>query len=177
MNKRNLLVILLVASLGVNLLLIGGIGWRMADRRESAQSLVPPNTGWILRDLSEARRAELEPAAREGFESARPARIEMFRAQRRVNELIGDEAFDRDALEDALAQLRERSMDYQTLSHEQAVNILERLTPVERRAATEFVRRGGSPRAGRDGPRGRNLRPRDPEPEPEPEPDLAPRRR
>ncbi len=171
MNKRNLLIILLIASLGLNLLLVGGIGWRMADRRESAQSLVPPNTGWILRDISEGRRAELEPAAREGFESVRPARIEMFRAQRRVNELIGDEAFDRDALEDAFAQLRELSMDYQTLSHEQTVNILERLTPAERRAVTEFVRRGGPPRAGRDGPRGRNLPPRDPEP------DLAPRRR
>lgn len=164
MNKRNLLVILLVASLGVNLLLIGGIGWRMADRRDYAQALVPPNTGWILRDLSEERRTELGDAAREGFESVRPARAEMFRAQRRVNQLIDDEEFNREALAEAFAQLRRTSMDYQTLSHEQTIEILEQLTPEERQAATEFVRRGGPPRAGRDGPRGRNLRPRNSEP-------------
>lgn len=170
MNKRNLLVFLLLASLALNLLLIGGIGWRMANAREYVQSLVPPTTGWILRDLSEERRAELQSAAREGFESVRPARREMFRAQQRVNELIGNESFDREALEEAFAKLRELSMDYQSLSHEQTVEILERLTPAERQAATEFVRRGGPPRAGRDGPRGRNLPPRSPEP------DLAPRR-
>lgn len=171
MSKRNLLVTLLIASLALNLLLVGGIGWRMANAREFVQSLVPPTTGWILRDLSEERRAELQPTAREGFESVRPARNEMFRAQRRVNELIGNENFDRDALAEAFAQLRELSLDYQELSHEQTVDLLERLTPEERQATTEFVRRGGPPRAGRDGPRGRNLPPRSSEP------DSPPRRR
>lgn len=170
MNKRNLFVILLIASLALNLLLIGGIGWRMANAREFVQSLVPPTTGWIVRDLAEERRNVLQPMVREGFESVRPARIEMFRAQRRVNELIGDENFDREALVEAFAQLRELSMDYQTLSHEQTVEILEHLTPAERQAATEFVRRGGPPRAGREGPRGRNLPPR------RDEPDTAPQR-
>lgn len=165
MNKRNLLLILLLASLALNLLLIGGIGWRMANARKYVQALVPPSTGWILRDLSEERRAELQPAAREGFESVRPARIEMFRAQRRVNELIGNEPFDQEALEDAFAQLRELSMDYQALSHERTIELLELLTPEERQAATEFVRRGGRDRAGRDGPRGRDLPPGNPEPD------------
>ncbi len=170
MNKRNLLVVLLLASAALNLLLIGGIGWRMAGAREFAQSLVPPTTGWIVRDLSEERRAELQPMARASFESIRPARIEMFRAQRRVNELIGNESFDREALEQAFARLRELSMDYQALAHEQAATMLERLTPAERQAATEFVRRGGPSRAGRDGPRGRDLPPR------AAESDSAPRR-
>lgn len=165
MNKRNLLLILLLASLALNLLLIGGIGWRMANARDYVQPLVPPSTGWILRDLSEGRRAELQPAAREGFESVRPARIEMLRAQRLVNELIGGDSFDQEALEDAFAQLRELSMDYQALSHERTTELLELLTPEERQAATEFVRRGGRDRAGRDGPRGRDLPPRNSEPD------------
>ena len=169
MNKRNLLIILLIASVAVNLLLIGGIGWRIASARQFVQLLIPPNTSWIVQDLAEDRRAELEPIMRESFEPVSPARTELFRAQRRVNELIGNESFDREALEDALAQLRERNMDYQALSHEQTLEILGRLTLEERRAVTEFVRRGGSPRADRDGPRGRDL-PRRP-----PEPDLSPR--
>lgn len=164
MNKRKLLIFLLLASLAVNLLLIGGMGWRMANARQFMQSMIPPTTGWILRDLSEERRAELESSARESYQSVRSARAEMFRAQRRVNELIASEEFDREALESALTQLREVSMDYQALSHEQTLNLLEHLTPEERQAATEFVRRGGPPRAGRDGPRGRNLPPRRDEP-------------
>ncbi len=157
MNKRGLLMIALLASLALNLFWLGGMGWRMVNGRDYAQSLLPPSTGWILRDLPESRRAELEPVAREGIASARPARREMFRAQRQVNELIGDENFDPEALAEALARLRELSMAYQTLSHEQMVEILARLSPEERLAAREFVRRGGPPRAGRDGPRGRDL--------------------
>lgn len=84
----------------------------------------------------------------------------MFRAQRCVNELIGNENLDRDALAEAFAHLRELSLDCQELSHERTVDLLERLTPEERRTIIEFVRRGDPPRAGREGHRGRNLRPR-----------------
>lgn len=158
MNKRNL-VFLLLASVAINLLLIGGIAWRSANVRQFVP-LIPPSTGWIIRDLDEARRAELAPMTRESFESVRTARAEMFLAQRRVNELISAQSYGRDAVEDAFAELRELSMDYQALSHERTVRILQQLTPEERQAAVEFVRRGG-PRAGRDGPRGRDLRSRE----------------
>ncbi len=168
MNKRNLLAIALLASLALNLLLLGGIGWRMADRRDYTQSLLPPNTGWLLRDLSAERRAELEPAARERYQAVWPARREMRRAQRRVRQLISAEAFDREALAAEFARLRELNAAYQALSHGQMLETLERLTPEERLAATEFVRRGGPPRADHDGPRGRDLPPRPPEAEPEP---------
>ena len=169
MNRRNLLIGLLLASLALNLLLVGGIGWRMANAREFVQSLLPPTTGWIVRDLPELRRDELRPIVRESYDTVRPARSRMFRAQRQVNELIGSDDFDREALTRAFTQLRQSSMDYQARSHEQTIDILEQLTPAERSAASEFVRRGGSHRAGREGPRGRDLPPTQAETDPEPQ--------
>ena len=76
-------------------------------------------------------------------------------AQRQVNELMSAQPFDGDALNAAFADLRDASIRYQALSHDQTSDILALLSEEERQAAMEFVQRRG-PRDGRDGFRGRD---------------------
>ena len=110
--------------------------------------------GWVVRDLEPQRRSELEPQLAASFEQIGPIRREMIGAQRRVNELMSAQPFDAAALTAAFATLREASMRYQEISHEQTSEILGLLSEEERLAALEFVQRRG-PRDGRDGFRGR----------------------
>lgn len=165
MIKRNLLTIALLLSLAANLFFIGGIGMRMLrvqDIRDARP--LPPNLGWIIRDLDEDRRAELADEFRSVAEEIAPLRREILNAQRRVNSLITAEPFDADALSAAFADLRAASDHYQQVTQDQTSNILAQLTAAEREAARDFLRRRG-PRDGmRDGPRDG---PRPPRPEPD----------
>lgn len=156
MTKNRLFLLGLLISISINLFFVGGIAYRVLDVRDEASSRpLPPNVGWIVRDLDEQRRAELEPQLRASFEQIGPVRREMMSAQRRVNELMSAQPFDTAALSEAFATLREQSIRYQALSHEQTSAILAQLTEEERVAALEFVKRRG-PRDGRDGFRGRS---------------------
>ena len=150
MNRQKLLSIALLVSIAANLFLIGGITYRVLSFREMPDARpFPPNVGWIVRDLSDERRAELAPVLRDTGEQIRPTRREMLRAMSRVNELMAASEFDSVALAEAFAELRSANDRYQTLSHQQTINILAQLTNEERLAAREFVQRRG-PRDGRD---------------------------
>lgn len=153
MSKHRLLIIGLILSVGINLFLLGGIGMRMRaveDFREARP--FPPNIGWIVRDLSEDRQAELGSVLQPLGEEISPLRRAMFDAQRRVNQLMTAEDYQAAALETAFANLRAASEAYTSLSHQQTVTVLNLLTEEERQAAVEFVQRRG-PRDGRDGAR------------------------
>jgi uncharacterized membrane protein len=155
MNKNKLLIFALLVSLAINLIFIGGIAFRFSNiQNEFGGRPLPPNVGWIVRDLSEERRSELGPLLQQSFEQTRPVRAEMLTAQRRVNELMSAQAFDDTALNQAFADLRDANLRYQTLSHQQTSIILNELSEQERQTAMEFVERRG-PRDGRDGFRGR----------------------
>ena len=148
MSKRNLLIIGLLFSVGVNLFLLGAIGSRLGSVRNFREARpLPPNLSWIIRDLDESRQQELvtliEPLADEII----PLRLAMLQAQREVNNLMSASDFDADALAAAFADLRAASEAYGALSHQQTITILNELTEAERQAATEFVRRRG-PRDG-----------------------------
>ena len=174
MNRQKLLSVALLVSIAANLFLIGGITYRVLSFREMPDARpLPPNVGWLVRDLSEERRAELAPILRETGEQIRPTRREMFRAMSRVNQLMAANEFDSSALAEAFAELRSANDRYQTLSHQQTVSILAQLTDAERQAAREFVRRRG-PRDGRDRDRDGEprFRPDGNRPPPPPRPDL-----
>lgn len=145
MTRRRLLILALFVSVAINLFFIGGVGYRMLtfEDRGSARPL-PPNLGWIIRDLPDQRRAQLADTIRAGAESIRPLRREVFASQRRVNELMAAEQFDSQALQAAFAELRQASDRYQQATQEQTVAILAELTPEERQSAREFVRRRGT---------------------------------
>lgn len=155
MNRNKLILFGLLASIAINLAFVGGIAFRFSNfQSEISGRPLPPNVGWIVRDLSEERRSELGPLLQQSFEGSRTIRAEMFAAQRRVNELMSAAAFDGNALNQAFAALRDANLRYQALSHQQTSTILDELSAQERQSAMEFVQRRG-PRDGRDGFRGR----------------------
>ena len=155
MNKVKLIILGLVISVAINLVFIGGIGYRASNFRDFGPRPFPPNVGWVVRDLSEERRRELEPLLEQSYEEIRPMRGEMIAAQRRINELMASPSFDAEALNQAFAELRNVSERYQALSHQQTIAILNELSEAERQMAMEFVQRRG-PREGRDRFRGRS---------------------
>ena len=154
MNKSNLILAALIVSLAINLVFIGGISYRASSFRDSPLRPFPPNIGWVVRDLSEERQAELAPILDSSNEEIRPMRGEMFQAMRRVNELMRADEFDAEELRGAFQELRDANNRYQQLSHEQSISLLSELTDEERRTAQEFSQRRG-PRGDRDGRRGR----------------------
>lgn len=156
MTNNKFLLLGLLLSISINLFFVGGITYRVAnfDGERSGRPL-PPNVGWVVRDLEASRRGELEPQLRQSFEAIDPIRREMMSTQRQVNELMSAQPFDANALNAAFASLREASIRYQALSHQQTSEILGLLSEEERQAALEFVQRRG-PRDGRDGFRGRD---------------------
>lgn len=152
MTRRNLLLIVLLISVGANLFFVGGISYRMLSINQATDGRpLPPNLGWLVRDLSEERRSELEEVLRAGAREVRPLREEILSAQRSVNGLMSAEPFDANALQNAFAELRVASERYQAATQSQTVAILEQLTDEERLAAQQFVRQR-SPRDGRPGP-------------------------
>lgn len=163
MTRRRWLLLALCVSVAINLFFIGGVGYRMAqfqDRREARP--LPPNLGWIVRDLSTERRAELADELRAGAEQIMPLRREVFLSQRQVSELMAAPEFNASALQQAFTNLREASNRYQQATQAQTIAILAELTPKERQSAREFVRRRGTRDSvsgpGRPGPPG-NLPP------------------
>lgn len=156
MTKNRIFLLGLLVSIAINLFFIGGIAYRVANFQGDRSSRpLPPNVGWVVRDLEESRRSELEPQLREGFMAIEPIRREMIDAQRRVNELMAAQPFEAAALDAAFAALRETNIRYQALSHQQTSRLFGLLSEEERAAALEFVKRRG-PRDGRDGFRGRD---------------------
>ena len=154
MNRSQVILSILLLSLAVNLIFIGGIAYRASNFRGMAPRPFPPNISWTVRDLSEARQTELAPMLEQSNEQIRPMRAEMFTSQRRVNELMASDSFDAEALNQAFNELRAASNRYQQLSHQQTITLLSELSEEERRTAQEFVQRRG-PRGDRDGRRGR----------------------
>ena len=154
MNKTKLILLVLLVSVAVNLIFIGGIGYRATRFQAFSGRPFPPNVGWIVRDLSEERRSELASFLERSADEIGPMRGQMFAAQRQVNQLMAAPEFDSEAINQAFAQLREVNLRYQALSHEQSIALLNELTAQERQMALEFVNRRG-PRDGRDGFRGR----------------------
>lgn len=158
MNKTKVILLALVLSVAVNLFFIGGIAYRASLLQEFSGRPFPPNVGWIVRDLSEARRGELASFLERSASEIGPMRGEMFAAQRQVNQLMAAAEFDPGAIKQAFTQLRDVNLRYQALSHEQSIALLNELTVQERQMALEFVTRRG-PRDSRDGFRGRQRGP------------------
>ena len=83
MNRNKLINVVLIVSLAINLVFIGGIAFRYSnmDRLESSRPL-PPNVGWIVRDLSDVNLGTLQEEGLLIFDSA----TNTFQAR---NEIVG----------------------------------------------------------------------------------------
>lgn len=135
-SRARIMTVVLVISLAFNLLIVGGITTRIMSKDARP---IPPNLGWIMDNLGEETRAELFPRLEEFWDSSRPLRRAIFRAQRQVNELMVQEPMDHTAIATAFEELRQASLEYQKVSHEQTTQIFELLTPEQRVAALKFL--------------------------------------
>src|SRR5690606_25427875 len=135
-SRARVKTVVLVISLALNLLVVGGITTRIMTKEARP---IPPNLGWIMDNLGEETKAELFPQLEEFWDSSRPLRRAIFRAQRQVNELMVQEPMDRPAVAAAFEQLRQASLAYQKVSHEQTTQVFELLTPEQRVAALKFL--------------------------------------
>ncbi len=149
-GRQRLLTILLVCSLAVNLLLVGGIAGRMLFGGPPPRPM-PEQIGWIARQLDDDRRQEVRQELMTHFRNTRPLRREVGSAQREFEAAVSAVEFDPQRAAQALERLRNSQQAWQASSHEQMVQLLARLTPEERTRVTRFLSRHHSPRDGRNG--------------------------
>ena len=170
MNDKRI-VYLLFVSLAINLVFIGGLGFRAMSFVERNHRPIPSNVGWAIRGLSADRSNQLIssldiPTNNQNLSIA-AARSNMIKAQRDANEVMRSPNFQEDTLRGALSALRTSNMHYQELSHEQMTLLFSKMTDQERKAASDFLNRIG-PRRSQGRPPGpfpnRGVPPRPPGP-------------
>lgn len=157
-NRRRVMNWVLVISLGFNLLVVGGITARIMSHSDFRP--IPPSLSWIYDDLDEATRAKLRPMLREFGEISLPLRGEMFRAQRKLSDLMTEEPMDKEAIAVAFDELRKASLVFQETTHAQTIAVFELLNPEQRTMALRFLSDRSNPfdADDREGP-GRSLKP------------------
>ncbi|MEK7258741.1 MAG: periplasmic heavy metal sensor [Pseudomonadota bacterium] len=142
-NRRRVMNWVLVISLGFNLLVVGGITARIMSHSDFRP--IPPSLSWIYDDLDEATRAKLRPMLREFGEISLPLRGEMFRAQRKLSDLMTEEPMDKEAIAIAFDDLRKASLVFQETTHAQTIAVFELLNPEQRTMALRFLRDRSNP--------------------------------
>lgn len=138
-GRQKLLIIILVCSLAVNLLLVGGIAGRLMAGPPGPP--MPDHLGWVARLLDEDRRRELRPMFVDWVRETRPLRRDIHQSQLVLRDAIAAEPFDRDDVEAALSRLRENQLVWQAATHEELVAILAALRPEERERVIAFLSR------------------------------------
>jgi len=140
-GKQRAVAIVLVISVAINLLLIGGIIGRVMSGGGPSARVVPDHVGWIVRSLDDERRRELRRDLIRHVRSARPLRQAMRDAQYAFERSVLADDFDAEKVRAALADLRRAHEQWQAASHEQMIDILARLTTEERQRIVELLPR------------------------------------
>lgn len=141
MSNRRIVTILLVCSLAINLLLVGGVvGHLMAGPPRGGPGPMP-HLGWIIRSLDEGRRESLRDDFREHVRASRPLRREVREAQQQFEATLGDPNMDPAELAEALDRIRDASLAYQEATHSEMARVLGLLEPEERARAAKFLTR------------------------------------
>ena len=152
-KKNRVVIILLICSLALNLLFIGGLIGRSIFGGPPGH--LPNHMGWILRNLSDEKRKELRPQLKERSGSLRTVRQEMRDARQRLSSAIMEEPLDEKALNLALKDLRSASNKFQVVTHENMSTILKEMKLEDREKALKFLSRREKHRGNFDDRRGR----------------------
>jgi uncharacterized membrane protein len=146
MPSRKWLVSALALSLAVNLALGGFLAGRALAPGPVPVMLDPfLATFRTLRELPAERRDVLRPLLRQHVGELRPHLRRMRQAQRAVNQALGREPFDPDALDQALTEFRAALLATQTASHDILLRLSEALTPAERERLRRAMARPRGP--------------------------------
>jgi len=138
-RKKPLITIILICSLGLNLLFVGGLIGRFM--LGGPPNHLPNNMGWMVRHLDDEHRKKLKPLLRDYSKASRPVRMEMRAARQRLNVAMQSDPLDEAAVELALKDLRAASNAFQIALHENMVTILKEMEPEQRRDAMKFIER------------------------------------
>ena len=136
-KKNRVVIILLICSLALNLLFIGGLIGRSIFGGPPGH--LPNHMGWMLRNLSDEKRKELRPQLKERSGSLRTVRQEMRDARQRLSSAIMEEPLDEKALNLALKDLRSASNKFQIVTHENMSTILKEMKLEDREKALKFL--------------------------------------
>ena len=138
-RQSRTLIIILVCSITINLLLIGGIGTHFAFVSGSFGRPFPSHLGWIASTLDEDTQEKLRPILLGYAEKARPARREMAQAQQLFESALRKDPLNEAEITLALNQLQRISLVNQTNMHQQMIAIMRVLKPEERKKALRFM--------------------------------------
>ena len=152
-KKNRVVIILLICSLALNLLFIGGLIGRSIFGGPPGH--LPNHMGWMLRNLSDEKRKQLRPQLKERSGSLRTVRQEMRDARQRLSSAIMEEPLDEKALNLALKDLRSASNKFQVVTHENMSTILKEMKLEDREKALKFLSRRDKHRGNFEDRRGR----------------------
>jgi uncharacterized membrane protein len=152
-KKNRVVIILLICSLALNLLFIGGLIGRSVFGGPPGH--LPNHMGWMLRNLSDEKRKQLRPQLKERSGSLRTVRQEMRDARQRLSSAIMEEPLDEKALNLALKDLRSASNKFQVVTHENMSTILKEMKLEDREKALKFLSRRDKRRGNFEDRRGR----------------------
>jgi len=138
-GKSRLFNIVLVCSMAINLLLVGGIIGRFAFG--PPPPAMPNHLGWIVRTLDKNTRNALRPQLKAHARMVLPLRREIRASQREFEQVLSQPQLDEKKLDAALARLRSASDAYQESMHDEMVVILKKMTFEERQRFVSFLRR------------------------------------
>jgi len=133
----------LIASLALNLLLVGMVIGRLSGFGPPPGMGPDPTAGFfrVLGFLSDERRAAITPELREKMGKVMPMLRKLRHDQHDVFAALTAEPFDASALAQTLADLRTNLTMAQVASHQSFVEMAKSLTPDERRALANALRR------------------------------------
>ena len=137
-GRRRLFNIILVCSLAINLLLLGGIIGRFAFGPPRPPRL--DHLGWVVRNLDKSTRRELRPELVAHARKMMPLRRQIRAAQQQFEEVLLQPKLDPARLDAALARLRAASDTYQHSMHNEMVVILKKMNLQERQRFVYFLR-------------------------------------
>jgi uncharacterized membrane protein len=139
---------LLFVSVAFNLLVVGavagayGAGVRVQrDAPEAAVTRMPGARAFIVAMPSEATRATMRRELADSWVESRIARRAASQARREAFDAAAAEPYDVERVRSAFARLREADQAAIGVIHDDVVEAFGRLTPAERRAAIDALRR------------------------------------
>jgi len=136
MNRKVLWVILLVFSIGLNLVFIGvAVGRHLSDMSGGRAHFE-----WMTQEVSEETRRKLRSSMREHMQESLPARRELRIAQGQLRSAITTDQYVEADVVARLAEVRSASAELQESMHEQMVENLRQLAPEERRHVLSMMK-------------------------------------
>lgn len=125
----------LIASLAINLALVGFLAGRASNIEFNNMSRVDPMMGMrtLLRDLSQDRQEALMPQFREYFSALRPRFRDIRGAQDSLRDAILSDPLDTAALQQALNKFNTNLFESQANGHEALIALIVALNAEERK--------------------------------------------